>query len=95
MHKLSQHDADRIEQHTGIPPEELEDDELEAAMDELGIEKQAVTPEDREVAQSEQAPPASGGGSYLDELKKAADLHEQGILSDEEFTAMKKKILGD
>ena len=31
-HKMSQKDADRIEQHTGVNPEELEDAELEQAM---------------------------------------------------------------
>ena len=48
-HKMSTKDADRVEEHTGIPPEELEDEDLEAAMDELGIEKQTVTSEDQEV----------------------------------------------
>jgi membrane protease subunit (stomatin/prohibitin family) len=28
------------------------------------------------------------------ELQKLADLHKQGILTDEEFSAMKKKLLG-
>lgn len=48
-YKMSTKDADRIEQHTGIPPEELEDDDLETAMDELGIEKQQITEADQEV----------------------------------------------
>ena len=47
-HKMSTRDADRVEQHTGIPPEELEDDDLVQAMDELGIENQQVTAEDQE-----------------------------------------------
>lgn len=45
---MSTRDADRVEQHTGIPPEELEDDDLVQAMDELGIENQQVTAEDQE-----------------------------------------------
>jgi len=28
------------------------------------------------------------------ELKKLADLHKSGVLTDEEFTAAKKKVLG-
>jgi len=28
------------------------------------------------------------------ELQKLADLHKQGVLTDEEFSAMKKKLLG-
>ena len=35
VYKMSTRDADRIEEHTGIPPEELEDEDLETAMDEL------------------------------------------------------------
>ena len=37
------------------------------------------------------APPAGGIDA---ELKKLADLHKQGILTDEEFAAAKKKLLG-
>jgi Short C-terminal domain len=39
-----------------------------------------------------QAPPA--GPDITDELKKLADLHSQGVLSDEEFAAAKSKLLG-
>ncbi len=98
VHKMSQKDADRIEQHTGIPPEDLEDEDLEQAMDELGIEQQTVTAEDEEVGggsgPSDPAASASSGGSDLDELQKLAELHAQGILTDEEFNAKKAQILG-
>jgi hypothetical protein len=30
----------------------------------------------------------------IDELKQIAELHDQGILTDEEFAAQKAKILG-
>jgi len=46
-HKMSQSQAKQIEEHTGVPPEELEDDDLEAAMAELDIPKQELTAEDR------------------------------------------------
>ncbi|HEX5587633.1 MAG TPA: SHOCT domain-containing protein [Acidimicrobiia bacterium] len=39
-------------------------------------------------------PPAAGGESDLDELTKLAQLHQQGILTDEEFAAKKAQILG-
>ncbi|MCZ6739259.1 MAG: hypothetical protein O7C01_05740 [Actinobacteria bacterium] len=48
IYKMSKRDADRVEQHTGTPPEELEDADLEQAMDELGIDKQKVTADDQE-----------------------------------------------
>jgi predicted lipid-binding transport protein (Tim44 family) len=38
------------------------------------------------------AAPSSGGVNA--ELQKLADLHKQGILTDEEFAAAKKKALG-
>ena len=44
--KLSQQDAEKIEEATGMPPEDLEDGELEETMAELNIQSQPVTPED-------------------------------------------------
>ncbi|WP_028047588.1 hypothetical protein [Cellulomonas sp. URHE0023] len=46
-HKMSERQAEQIKEHTGVPPEELEDEDLEAAMAELGIPKQSLTDEDR------------------------------------------------
>jgi hypothetical protein len=46
-HKMSQSHAKQIEEHTGVPPEELEDDDLQAAMSELNIPQQELTAEDR------------------------------------------------
>jgi hypothetical protein len=37
---------------------------------------------------------ASEESSYMDELQQLAKLHEQGILTDEEFAAKKAQILG-
>ena len=45
-HKMSQSHAKQIEEQTGVPPEELEDDDLEAAMAELNIPKHEFTAED-------------------------------------------------
>jgi hypothetical protein len=38
-HKLSKKDAEQIEEHTGKPPDDLSDEEVEAAMNELGLLK--------------------------------------------------------
>ena len=44
---MSERHAREIEEHTGVPPEELEDEDLEAAMTDLNIPKQELTEEDR------------------------------------------------
>ncbi|HUC32241.1 MAG TPA: hypothetical protein VMS14_02495 [Ilumatobacteraceae bacterium] len=44
---MSESQAKQIEEHTGVPPEELEDEDLEAAMAELKITPQGLTDEDR------------------------------------------------
>jgi hypothetical protein len=108
-YKMSTKDADRVKEHTGVDPEELEDDELATAMSELGIEQQKVTDADVEegaaapaaapaapaAAAAPAAPAAAGGsGDYMAELQKLASLHEAGILTDEEFNAKKAQILG-
>jgi hypothetical protein len=48
------------------------------------------------VAQPAPAAPAAGGGmdDKIEQLKQLGELHQQGILTDEEFAAQKAKILG-
>jgi hypothetical protein len=51
----------------------------------------------QQYAPPQQAPPPAapaGGTSVADQLQQIAGLHEQGVLSDDEFTAAKAKILG-
>ena len=40
------------------------------------------------------AAPQSGGQDTVEQLKTLADLHSQGLLTDEEFAAQKAKLLG-
>ncbi len=103
-YKMSKSHAQKIEQHTGVAPEELDDAELEKAMDELDIPKQKISEADQEEGAAPAAPAAapaaasvgasSGGDSDIAELEKLADLHGKGVLSDEEFAAAKKRLLG-
>jgi len=103
--KLSQKDAQRIEDHTGTSVEELSDEELTGAMRDLGIQSAELTPEDKAALAS--APPLEADGtpleaasvgagdeSYLEELEKLAGLRDRGIITDEEFEAKKKQLLG-
>lgn len=48
------------------------------------------------VANQQAAAPAAagGGGDLMGQLQQLADLHTQGILSDQEFAAAKAKLLG-
>lgn len=61
--------------------------------------EQAQQPAEDEAAPAEEAPAAEAPAepdmdAKYDQLKKLGDLHESGILTDEEFTAQKAKILG-
>jgi hypothetical protein len=104
--KLSQKDAQRIEEHTGLPPQELEDEDLNQAMQELNIQPQSLTPED-EAALTQQegaqatspavqaaAPASARAPDYIAELEKLADLRDRGIITPEEFETKKKQLLG-
>jgi hypothetical protein len=86
-YKLSTRDAQRVEEHSGIPPEQMTDEELARSMDELGIETQI-----RDASDVEQG--AAPADSRADELTKFAALRDQGILTEEEFAAQKQKLLG-
>jgi putative oligomerization/nucleic acid binding protein len=43
--------------------------------------------------QSEPAPPALAGPDPIEQLKELGELHQQGVLTDEEFAVQKAKIL--
>jgi len=105
--KLSQKDADRIENHTGTSVEELSDEELTGAMTDLGIQSAELTAEDKATlasappvddAPSSTAPPEASTvadePSYLEELEKLADFRDKGIITAEEFEAKKRQLLG-
>jgi predicted PhzF superfamily epimerase YddE/YHI9 len=105
VYKLSKRDAQRIEEHTGVPPEELEDEDLQAAMTDLDIQNQPTTeaekaqlmadegPQDA-TSQSSAAPAGTGEPDYIAELERLADLRDKGIVTDEEFEAKKRQLLG-
>ena len=97
--KLSKQDAQKIEEHTGLPPDQLEDEDLNQAMTELNIQSQPLTEEDQAAMNqesSETVSAAAGGAesSYLEELEKLGELRDKGIITDEEFEAKKKELLG-
>ena len=87
-YKMSKKDVQRVEEQTGKNADELTDEQLEQAMDQLGIEKETMSDEEWSEAEKADAQP-----SYLDELERLGELHDQGILTDEEFDTKKKKLL--
>jgi hypothetical protein len=107
VYKYSQKDVERIEQQTGQSAEELTDEQLQQAAQQLGIQPQEM--DDQEWDQVEAAdaaedaeypdevesaaPAAAAQPDYIDQLQRLADLRDKGILTDEEFDAKKKQIL--
>ncbi len=73
-----------------------EADYQEQAAQDAAFESQAEVAElQQQMAQMQQAPaaPAGGGDDLTAKLKSLAELHTAGILSDEEFTEAKAKLL--
>jgi len=110
--KLTQKDAHRIEEHTGLPPEQLEDQDLEQAMQELNIQPQQVSPQEQaaltqqnitapsqelydQVQPSASVEPSEAKlPDYIAELEHLDELRQKGIVTDAEFEAKKKQMLG-
>ena len=57
------------------------------------LEQQQPAPEQQ--APEQEAPAAAETSPMLDQLNQLATLHQQGILTDDEFTAAKAKLLSD
>jgi hypothetical protein len=91
-YKLSKRDVERVEEKTGKPAEELTDEELEQAMDDLNIPKEEMTDEEWDYVDKEDAQDEAQD-DYIEELQRLGELHDQGILTDEEFAAKKKQLL--
>jgi hypothetical protein len=62
-------------------------------MRDLNIQSQDLTDEDRS-ALNQQDPGGGEEPSYLDELERLGSLRDQGIITDQEFEAKKKQLLG-
>ena len=92
-YKLSKSDTQKIEEQYGRPVEEMTDEELQQAVDELNLRKQPLDDSDREyVDQYEDEEDVEP--DYIDELERLGDLKDRGLITEEEFEAKKKEILG-
>jgi hypothetical protein len=105
--KLSQSDAQRIQEHTGYPPAEIEDNDLLQAMQELNIHSAPLTPEDYR-AMGMQSPTQAGPGtvvvhrthptlpqpSIAEQLQSLHELQQNGLITEDDYNAKKKQLLG-
>ena len=100
-YKLGKRDAERIEERSGQSVEEMSDEELQGTMDELDIQSQELTEADQAYLdryEAEGQPVSTGAPAgepdYLNELERLGHLRDEGYLTEEEFGAKKKELLG-
>jgi hypothetical protein len=55
MVKMSQADADKIQQTTGKAPEDMDEQELQQAMQQTGVQAQPIMPEDQQAMSDAEA----------------------------------------
>jgi Short C-terminal domain len=108
--KLTQQDAQRIQEDTGLPPQQLEDNDLSESMQQLGIHSVPLTPQDQAtlgMAPSPQgatgstttvvrqpAPAANPQNTIEQQLQSLENLKEKGLISQDDYDAKKKQVLG-
>ena len=75
--------------------------DMQAQLDQANADKQAAAQQaaidkavNERMAQQQPAAAPSGGDDTMAKLQKLADMKSQGLLSDQEFAAMKGKLLG-
>jgi hypothetical protein len=94
VEELSEEDLVAAMKELGIQSVELTDEDKAVIQKETGSAPSSPTQPANATALPDAETPASEESSYLEELQQLAKLHEQGILSDEEFAAKKAQILG-
>ena len=89
-YKLSKSDSQKVEEYSGVPVEEMTDEELQEAVDELNLRKEPLDDSDQAyLAEQEDV----DDSDYLDELERLGDLKEKGLITQEEFDAKKAELL--
>jgi hypothetical protein len=99
--KMSQSEVQQVEQYTGQKVEDLSEEQLDAAMGELGIEGQEPTDQEIAMLEAEEGSAASSSvdapasqADVISMLERLGTLKAQGILTEEEFQTQKAKLLG-
>ena len=91
--KISKQNAQRIEDESGVPVEDMTDEELDQAMSDLNIQGEELTEEERSQVEQDDDEGEEEQLTYLDELERLAQLRDDGIITEEEFAAKKKQLL--
>ena len=86
-YKIGQNSVKQVEQHTGKSFDSLSEEELATAIDDLDIDLPADDQDEADETYVEEP-------DYIDALERLAGLKEKGIISEEEFQAKKKELLG-
>ncbi len=89
-YKMGKKNAQKVEQHTGKSFDDLSEEELGTAMEELNID----LPEDDDGGDLAEYPEEPDEPDYIAELERLGDLKAKGIISEEDFEAKKKQLLG-
>jgi FMN phosphatase YigB (HAD superfamily) len=90
-YKMGKGNAQKVEEYTGKPVDTLTDEELAAAMEDLDIE---LPEEENEEGGQFEDEVYEDEPDYMDELERLAGLKEKGIISEEDYEAKKKQLLG-
>ena len=97
-YKIGKGNAQKVEQYTGKPFDDLSEEELATAMDDLNIElpdeDEGEVGDQFEDQAYDDEDDYADEPDYIDELERLAGLKEKGIISQEEFEAKKKQLLG-
>src|SRR5262245_52575722 len=91
--KANQQAADEDYQNQRIDQLEQQQSQQGPPPDQYGQQQYPPQQQQQQYAPPPQAAPAAGS-SVADQLQQIATLHQQGVLSDDEFAAAKAKILG-
>ena len=93
-YKLGKNQTKQVEEASGMPIEEMTDEEIQKYVKENNIETEPLDENDKAAIAEASDKDVDDKPDYMVELQKLADLHDQGILTDEEFEAKKKQVLG-
>ena len=103
--KLSMSDAQRIEEQTGYPPADLEDYDLRQSMQELNINSTPLTEGDYRNLGMEPSVQRTVGETVIrhrtapqlsleEQLSNLLEIKQKGLITDDDYNAKKKQILG-